>query len=238
MTWKAPEWLKDGARVLGLHVQDNRGMLHRKQGRDVLEILLTITQKAVFSLCGKLVSHFNACGCLHVDASFIKRWVTTVTSGWDNEIQDAPMRGMITDVMDRVHQSNPVWGKWCVSGTEYAEWVDSSLLATGVVLHTDRSGCNKQHINLVELDAVLQGINLALQWKTAIRLFTDSACVHQWLSDSLTGKVQLATKTANKMLIQQCLDTFMTLIHGYNLSFDVSLVRSDSNKESPSAVVA
>ena len=59
LTCKAPERLKDGARVFGLHVQDNGGMLDRKRGSDVPEIPLIIVQKAVFSMCGKLVGHFR-----------------------------------------------------------------------------------------------------------------------------------------------------------------------------------
>ena len=97
-------------------------------------------------------------------------------------------------------------------------------------------GCvqNATHnINMAELDAVLRGINFVLQWKAATHLFTDSACVHRWLSDSLTGKARLATKAANEMLIRRRLDTFVALIHVYNLSIDVSLVRFDGIRVDP-----
>ena len=37
-----------------------------------------------------------------------------------------------------------------------------------------------QYINLVELDAVLKGVNMALMWKaTILHLHIDSACVHK-----------------------------------------------------------
>ena len=74
-----------------------------------------------------------------------------------------------------------------------------SSLATGVVL--ERFGTvledacwlrlknDAQHINLLELDATLKGLNLALQWQAKVmHLHTDSLCVYHWLSNTLTGK--------------------------------------------------
>ena len=101
---KAPERLKDGARVLGLPIQDNGRTLEWKWSSNVPELRPIITRKAAFSMCGKLVGYFPLYGCLHVTASFMKRHVTTVTSGWDNDTQDAPLKEMMTDVMGRVHQ--------------------------------------------------------------------------------------------------------------------------------------
>ena len=160
LTCKALEWLKDGARVLGLHVLNNKGTLDWKRGSYVLEI----TRRAVFSMCGKLVGHFPVCRWWCIAASFIKCHVTTVTSVWDNKSQDVSLREMITNVMDRVHQSDPVLGKWCVSGTAYAVWVNVSSMATVVVLQADESVIedmcwlhperDTQHINLAELDVV------------------------------------------------------------------------------------
>lgn len=70
---------------------------------------------------------------------------------------------------------------------------------TGVMMEADRSVIedvcwlcpmnNMQHINLTELDAVLKGVNLTLQWQVKMLHFmTDSACIHQWISNALTGK--------------------------------------------------
>ena len=54
---------------------------------------------------------------------------------------------------------------------------------------------------LAELEATLKGINLALQWEaTVLHLVTDSACVHQWICDTLTGKARVNTRVAGEML--------------------------------------
>ena len=54
-----------------------------------------------------------------------------------------------------------------------------------------------QHINLAELDAVLKGVNMALMSETTIlHLHTDSACVHKWIKDTLTGKARVRNRAA------------------------------------------
>ena len=95
-------------------------------------------------------------------------------------------------------------------------------------LHPEK---DSQHINLMELDAIIKGINLAILWKTTtLHLFTDSACVHKWLSDTLTGKARVRTKAASKMLIRQQLDMIIKLVKEYMLSMNVFLVKSSQNK--------
>ena len=101
-------------------------------------------------------------------------------------------------------------------------WVDTSSLATGVAIEYDgviiedaswlRPVHADKHIHLVELDAVLRGINLALHWKASvIHLRTDSACVHRWISDTLSGKARVRTKAASEMLIRRRLSTLQGL---------------------------
>ena len=88
-----------------------------------------------------------------------------------------------------------------MDGKEITVWVDASSVATGVALETNgtaiEGACclrltnNAQHINLAELDAPLKGANVALQLEvTVLHLVTDSACMHQWISDTLTGKAR------------------------------------------------
>ena len=101
-----------------------------------------------------------------------------------------------------------------------------------------RKGCrwlhpekDSQHINLAEFDAIIKGINLAILWKsTTLHLFTDSACVHKWISDTLTSKARVWTKTASDMLIWWWLDTIIKLVKEYTLLMNVSLVKSSQNK--------
>ena len=100
-----------------------------------------------------------------------------------------------------------------MDGREVTVWTDASSLATGVVVESGESlikdvcwlrlAREDKHINLAELDAMLRGINLALQWKaTVLHLKTDSACVHRWVSDALSGKARIHTKAASEMLIR------------------------------------
>ena len=68
---------------------------------------------------------------------------------------------------------------------------------------------DSQHINLAELDAIIKGIN----WKTTtLHLFTDSACVHKWISDTLTGKARVRTKAVYEILIWWWVDTIIKLV--------------------------
>ena len=65
-------------------------------------------------------------------------------------------------------------------------WIDTSSLATDIVVESGEllieDSCwlqlvrEDKHINLAELDAIMRGINLALQWK-ATHSLEDQLCV-------------------------------------------------------------
>ena len=180
-------------------------------------------------------------GWLRVVVAFIKRRASDVTTGWDDKIDDAPLNTMIKEVITRVHKEDPARGRWCVDSQALSVWGDAISLATGVSLVYNgavvegacwlRPEKDSQHINLAELDAIIKGINLAILWKTTtLHLFTDSACVHKWISDTLTDKARVRTKAASEMLIQRQLDTIIKLVKEYALSMNVSLVKSSQNK--------
>ena len=101
---------------------------------------------------------------------------------------------------------------------EITVWVDASSVATGVKWETNgtviEDACwlhptnNAQYINQAELNAALKGINLTLQWEvTVLHLVTDSACVHWWISDTLTGIARVNTRAAGEMLVRRWLGT-------------------------------
>ncbi|KAF0290455.1 hypothetical protein FJT64_001207 [Amphibalanus amphitrite] len=80
-----------------------------------------------------------------------------------------------------------------------AVWTDASSLATGVVLESAdgdviEDACwlrhnEATHINMAELDAAIRGVNLAVAWGArTIDLRTDSATVHCWLDDAISGR--------------------------------------------------
>ena len=127
---KEPERLQNSARVLGLTVREKDKMLIWEQGDEVPSMPQVLTRRSVFSFCGKLVGYFPVVKWLKVAASFIKRRAADVTRGWDDEVTDVPLTTMMTEVVARVHQKDPVRGKWCVDGPELDVWVDASSLAT------------------------------------------------------------------------------------------------------------
>ena len=87
-----------------------------------------------------------------------------------------------------------------------------------------------QHINLVELDATLNGLNLALQWQAKVMyLHTDSLCVYHCLSNTLTGKARVRTKATSEMLIRRRLVIVKHLVDEYSLQVDITLVQSEQN---------
>ena len=238
---KEPERQQDGARVLGLQVWGEDNSLYWRRGNKIPDMPRVITRRNVFSLCGKLVGHLPVGGWLRVAMAFIKRRASDVTAGWDDKIDDALPNTMIKEVLTRVRKEDPAQGRWCVDGQALSVWVDASSLATGESLVYDgavvedacwlRPAKDSQHINLAELDAVIKGMNLAILWKTTtLHLFTDSACVHEWISDTLTGKARVRTKAASEMLIRRRLDTITKLVKEYALSMNVSLVKSSQNK--------
>ena len=160
--------------------------LHWRRGSDVWKVPPVITRRRTFSMCGKLVGHFPVCGCLRVVAAAIKHRVTSVMSGWDDEVHDITLRCMITETMERVMQNDPVHGDWCINGNELTIWVDASSLAMGVTLDDKGSiiedACwlqpenDMQHINLAELDATLMG----LTWLSNVKqqCYTSSQTQH------------------------------------------------------------
>ena len=112
----------------------------------------------------------------------------------------------------------PARGEWCVNREEINVLADASSLVFGVLLEKDRpvleDACwlwpanNAQHINLAELDTVVKGISLALQWQAKrLHQHIGSLCVYHWVSDTLTGKARLCTKATSEMLIKWRLNT-------------------------------
>ena len=237
---KNPERLEDGTRVLGLNVRQERGTLKWGRGTAVPVVPDIFTRRVVFSLCGKLVGHLPVCGWTRAATGTIKRRASAVTKGWDDETTDDLLVRMVKETIARVKQDDPAKGEWCVQGDELNVWVDASSLAIGVLLEKDgaavedacwlRPTNDAAHINLAELDAVMKGVNLALQWKVRkLRIHTDSLYVYHWISDTLTGKARVRTKAASEMLIRRRLETIKKLVTEYNLSVDVVLIISNCN---------
>ena len=80
-------------------------------------------------------------------------------------------------------------------------WIDAISLASRVVVDLLSRMHVSQHISLIELDVVLKS-SLPGFTIVVMQLKTDLACVHCWISDTLSFKVRVRTKVVNKMLIR------------------------------------
>ncbi|XP_043208454.1 uncharacterized protein LOC122374015 [Amphibalanus amphitrite] len=238
---KAPESVIDGARVLGLRVWGERDGLFWRRDRTDISPPPKLTRRAVFSLCGRLTSLVPVAGWLRVAASYLKRRVTAVSSGWDDEVTDPELCAMVIEMVERVNTSDPARGRWDVSGDGGGVvWVDASSLAIGAVLEINdcvvEDACwlrksSDTHINLAELDAVIRGLNLALSWNLKnVTIMTDSRTVYHWLSDVLSGRARVKTKAASEMLIRRRLETVKKLGEEYAMQLCVKFVPSAENR--------
>ncbi|KRZ59047.1 hypothetical protein T02_3184 [Trichinella nativa] len=205
LTCKTHERAADGARLLGLKVWGERGKLMWRRDNGVL------TRRSVFSYCGKLVSHIPVCGWLRIATAYIKRKANDATTSWDEVIDGDELRRLIHETALVVKKRDPARGRWDVSAEEAKIWVDANSLAIGVALEVGGSMVedaawlrpdDAQYINMAELDAVIKGLNLAISWQMRrIRLMTDSATVHRWVMDGLSGKEAMdSTKQNSKFL--------------------------------------
>ena len=80
---------------------------------------------------------------------------------------------MVSETVRSVQRDDPAHGDWCAEGQEPNVWVDASSLVIGVALERHEAVLedaywlhpenDTQHIDLTKLDAVLKGINLALE---------------------------------------------------------------------------
>ena len=194
-----PSESMENARVLGLQLRSapNEGLMwNRSNELPDVEGLHKMSRRELFSVCGKLVSHYPVAGWLRVACSYMKRCSEGVA--WEDEI-GGRVRGWLQEVVRRLRLNDPVQGVWkAVVDGENKVWCDASSLALGVIVEMggkvveDASWLRKKndgtHINVVELDAALKGINLALKWQLKrMTLVTDSATVHGWLQSVLTG---------------------------------------------------
>ncbi|KAF0313668.1 Pyruvate kinase [Amphibalanus amphitrite] len=145
-----------------------------------------------------------------------------VLAGWDDPTEDVGLRGQVDHVVARLNDSDPARGPWRLKGDKLVVWTDASSIAAGVVLEDPEGGVVEDaswlrpeskaamHINMAELDAALSGVNMAIAWGiTIIDLCTDSATVHKWIDDALTGRSRLRTKAHGEMLIRRRIDVIL-----------------------------
>ncbi|XP_036361043.1 uncharacterized protein LOC118764383 [Octopus sinensis] len=208
---KPPEAMEGGA-ARGLKLwRDKVGALVFRRGNEIPELGASMNRRELFTVCGKLVGRYPIAGWLRTACSFIKRQAEGVK--WNDRVGEKTT-DMIQEVLVRVRAEDQVKGSWYVPKSKSGiVWCDASSIAIGVVLEVGGimvedaawlrkiDGCN--HINVVELDAVLKGVNLALKWGLhAIEISTDSATVLGWVTAVITNEWRVRTKGAAEMLVK------------------------------------
>ncbi|KAF2347666.1 Integrase catalytic core [Trinorchestia longiramus] len=235
---KAPEAL-DGGAVLGRRLSKVGEELMFHRGNKIPEIADALTRRELFSVCGTLVGHYPIAGWLRVACSYIKR--RAEGSHWEDFVGEHAM-SMIRKVIERIKVEDPVRGRWSVPDVQHGVvWTDASKIALGAMLEIngkaieDATWLRKKedfsHINVAELEAVLEGVNLALKWGiTSIELRIDSATVAAWLQSVVSAERRIHTKGAAEMLIKRRLGNLREMMIEFGLKIQISLVPTDKNK--------
>ena len=250
LSCKPPERVADeaGARMLGLRVRRQSGgdgtLRWSRDGVTPAEPPGVLTRRSIFAWAGQLTSHVPVAGWLRPAAAWLKRAANKVTKDCDSPITDDDLRKQVSDLARRLAECDPARGQWCVSGDSVTVWTDASSIARGVVLSDPTTGeviedaawlrsdsDSDMHINLSELDAALNGMNMAVAWGfKRVILRTDSVTVQRWLTDALTGRARLRTKAQSEMLVRRRVAVFKQLSSEYDLVVTVELVPSAANR--------
>jgi len=209
-----------------------------KRDNNVIELCEPITKRKVFSWSGQMIGHYPVAEWLRPACSFLKR--SCGTGAWDEEVPETA-KHILKEIQDRVSHDDPVKGQWSVvDKDEGIVWADASSLAIGVAIEIQgnivEDGCwlrkenDSSHINLAELESIIKGINLALQWKLRnIEIRTDSKTVHSWLSSLLTGDRRIKTKCMSEALVRRRLSLIQEIITEYNLKLTVTWISTNAN---------
>ena len=232
-----------GMRVLGLRVwRDDKDETKWRRDNDVITPSGALTKRKIFSFCGQVIGHHPVCDWLRPACAFLKRKANSVSSSWDESIVDNQILQMVDEISSRLKEHDPVKGNWKVTGHEATLWVDSSSIALGasievagqiiedgswIISATDEP----LHINLMELNAVVRGINMALAWDMKVlHIKTDSLSVFHWIQNVLTDRRKVRTKALSELLVRRRLTLIKSLVSEYELTVDIELVPSALNK--------
>eukprot|EP00117_Sycon_ciliatum_P015220 scpid31464/ scgid0234/ Protein NYNRIN; NYN domain and retroviral integrase catalytic domain-containing protein; Pol-like protein len=230
------------ARVLGLQLSTQDGTINWQRRRDVcLQLPEAPTKRAVFSWCGKLVSHYPVCAWLRPTTNWLKRMIGE-SVGWDIAVPPRLLQ-LCRDIQTQVNEHDPVRGVWSVQhddATEWHVWCDASGIALGVVVQVNgeviedrswlRPADDKRHINIAELDAVIKGLNAAANWPARkIRLHTDSKTVHGWLRQILGNERRVKVGGLHELLVKRRLQIIDDIVATARLDVEVDWVPSEQN---------
>lgn len=231
----------ESARVLGLKVYMpvRGGELKWKRDNGIEPLSNSATKRDVFSFCGKLLGHFPVASWLRPMCGYVKRCASQ--GNWNSPV-DEKVKRLAEDMWQRLQLEDPVAGSWCVSLLEpVVVWTDASSLALGVCIDVGgtvvedgtwlRRTDDASHINVAELEAVLKGVKMAVDWKIrSFKLCTDSASVFSWLNAAISQKNRTHTHGLSELLIRRRINLIKDIILEYQLEVRLQLVKSSENK--------
>ncbi|MPC44285.1 hypothetical protein E2C01_037955 [Portunus trituberculatus] len=138
-----------------------------------------LTQRKVFSYCGKLVGRYPVCGWLRVVSAFIRRRANLLTESWDQVICDEELSRLLQETPNLVKTSDPVHRWWNATGDEAKVWVEASSLALGVAV--EMNGHVVEDANWLQKDDSSH-INMSKLYASSNKKADSLTCVPQrWL---------------------------------------------------------
>jgi hypothetical protein len=236
---KEPELLTD-TRVLGL--QNSSGRWGRK---DALPTGIDpFTKRGISSYTGKILGIYPIAKWLRPACSYIKR---RCEADWDIPLDTKLVEICKKFVEDVNRRGKVIGGEWFYNPHEqWRVWTDASDVARGCVLqigevcvedtaHLRKKG-DKKHINVAELQAIQDGVELAtdyikaLNWKDEVKLkvMCDNATAISWLKQSKERKWK-AIKGLSAKLVERILIQIAELCRMYNIKIDIEYIPSESN---------
>ncbi|XP_065182720.1 uncharacterized protein LOC135813558 [Sycon ciliatum] len=233
------------SRVLGLQLtKGDDGQVQWSRRTDIrLKLEQPATKRDIFSWCGRLTGHVPVCGWLRPACSYLKR-MANASAAWDEQVP-ASLLKLCGEVDARLAgDGDPAQGQWRANSPEPRRcvvWADASNIGLGVVLEIDgavmedrswlRPHGDARHINIMELEAAIRGLSLAVSWEMKhVRLMTDSKTVASWLRD-VTGDVRRTrAKGLHGVLVQRRLQILADLIATAGLVVTIEWVPTDQNR--------
>ena len=203
------------ARVLGLQLEQRTGETcwRRRDGCD-MKLPAIPTKRDIFKWCGRLVGHYPVCSWLRPACSYLKRLSSEGNTEWDQSVS-LEVAEACHSLVERVSRQDPVHGVWQPDSSDpWIVWCDASDVAIGVALQAGdsivedaawlRETDDRRHINVVELDAAIKGLSLAVDWQvTDLQLMTDSKTVAGWLKYIADNTRRVRVSGFKEVLVQR-----------------------------------
>jgi len=233
---KAPETVP--MRVLGLRVVSKNDSLYWNRDNEIPKVPGTMSQRELHSICGILLGHYPVCGWLRVTLSWLKR--EAGMNNWKSNVKESVVV-TLKEVVKKVEEDDPAREWWCVDISKpVVVWCDASDQAIGALLQVNneiiedacslRKKDDYHHINLAELNAVVKGVKLAVEWGFKNMLIkTDSKIVFHWLTNYLHSVSKVKTDGISEVLVKRRLGCVKDIIDEFELNVDVEHVPSERN---------